>query len=160
MTGRRATRSLAPLSLERWCTVVVWGLVGLPVAFAVAEDEPGLEVIDGVVFAAVAIFLPWALRRQRLGSVAEAPPAPPGLRIDSTRRTVTLHVLAAQLVALVFAVASDGAGPAVPVVLALVGVVFAWDALLLARWERQTGQRTYRQRIFLARGAPFFFRSS
>jgi MYXO-CTERM domain-containing protein len=159
MSDRKARRPLAPLAVERWCTLVVWGVVGLPVAFAVAEDEPGLEAIDGAFLAAVAVFLLWALRRQRRRSVATAPPVPPRLRIDSIRRTVALHVLAAPFVALVFAAASDGAGPAVPGFLAVVGAAFAWDAVQLQRWETRTGTRTYRQRIFFARGAPYFYRS-
>jgi hypothetical protein len=158
MSDRKARRALAPLALERWCTVVVWGAVGLPVAFAVAEDEPGLEAIDGVLFAAATVFLLSALRRQRHRSVAVAPPVPPGLRIDSIRRTVTLHVLAAPFVALVFAAASEGAGLGVPVLLAVVGAAFAWDAVQLQRWETRTGSRTYRQRIVFARGAPYFYR--
>ena len=82
-SDRRATRPLAPLAIERWCAAVVWIVVGLPVAFAVANDEPSVEVVDGGFCAAVPGFLLWMLRRQRRGSIAAAPPVPARVRIDS-----------------------------------------------------------------------------
>ncbi len=71
-----------------------------------------------------------------------------------------LSALSAPFVALIFAAGSAGTGPGLPVLLAVVGQLFAWDALQIQRWEKRTGNRTYRQRIFFARGAPFFYRSS
>jgi hypothetical protein len=150
---------LAPLAIERWCAAVVWIVVGLPVAFAVANDEPSVEVVDGGFCAAVPGFLLWMLRRQRRGSIAAAPPVPARVRIDSTWRTVALGALSAPFVVLVFAAGSAGTGPRLPVLLAVVGAVFAWNALQIQLWEKRTGSRTYRQRIVFARGVPFFYTS-
>jgi ABC-type nickel/cobalt efflux system permease component RcnA len=154
-------RPLAPLALEQWCTVAGFGVIVLAASGLAAQtDQPSFGVLDAALIAAVAVLMAWWLRRQRRDKIGVAPLVPPDARIDSRRRTIALAVAQGTWLLLLVSIAAYDAGPAMPILLVVVTSIFAWHAREVQRWERRTGSRAYRERIFFAREAPFFYRSS
>lgn len=158
---RTPKRPLAPLVIEQWCTVAVFGVIVLAVTgLGTQTDQPTFAVLDAVLIAAVAALTVWWLGRERRDKIGVAPLVPPDAHIDSSRRTVALALFRGSWLLLLVSIGAYDAGAVMPILLAVLTSIFAWHTREVQRWERRSGSHAYRERIFFARGTPFFYRSA
>jgi hypothetical protein len=158
---RAPRRPLAPVVIEEWCTVAVLGVsVFVATAVAAEGDHPAYGVLDAAFAAATAALFAGLLRRRLRHKIAVAPFVPQGAHMDSSRRTIALAVARAPLLVVLVSIGAYDASPAIPIVMALLTAVLAWNAREVQMWEQRTGSRAYRERRVFARGTPIIYRST